>query len=153
MIGVRLVSREDDAEWLRMRVALWPDCSAEMHGCEMTEALSDPARHTVFVYQRDDSSRRLGGFVEVSIRDRVDGSLSARVGYVEGWYVDPDLRGLGIGRALLEAAECWAGSRGLTEMGSDCELDNASSLAAHQALGFKETFRLVHLLKPLTSKP
>ena len=124
-----------------------------MHDCEMAEICSHPDKYTVLVYERDEATNRLGGFVEVSIRDRVDGSLSPCVAYIEGWYVDADLRRRGIGRALLEAAEHWARERGLTEMASDCELDNRSALTAHQALGFKETFRLVHLLKPLPPKP
>jgi GNAT superfamily N-acetyltransferase len=98
---IRRLSREDWPEWRRMRAALWPDCLPEMHELEMTEqsAASDGA---VFVHQRPDSS--LGGFIELSIRDRVDGSFSPRVGYIEGWYVDPDLRGSGIGRQLVECA-------------------------------------------------
>src|SRR5262245_64551226 len=86
---IRKLSREDRPEWRRMRAALWPDCPPQMHELEMTEqsAGSDAG---VFVYQRPD--RSLGGFIELSIRDRVDGSLSPHVGYIEGWYVDPDLR-------------------------------------------------------------
>lgn len=128
-----------------MRAALWPDCSAEMHRCEMTEISTSGA--AVFVVTR--SGGGLGGFIELSIRDRVDGSLSPRVAYVEGWYVDPDLRGQGIGRALIAQAEAWARSNNFAELASDAELDNESSIRAHAALGFRETFRLVHFLKPL----
>jgi len=109
-----------------------------MHECEMAEIRATPQTHTVFVYERDTRSGLLGGFVEISIRDRVDGSLSPRVAYIQGWYVDPDLRGHRIGRQLIEAAEQWAIERGLTEIASDCELENISALAAHQALGFQE---------------
>ncbi len=128
-----------------MRHALWPDCTEEMHRCEMAEMSSTEA--AVFVHERP--SGGLGGFVELSVRDRVDGSLSPRVAYVEGWYVDPDLRGQGIGRALIAQAEAWARSLGFREIASDAEIDNATSLRAHAALGFRETFRLVHFLKSL----
>jgi aminoglycoside 6'-N-acetyltransferase I len=135
---------EDRSEWLRMRRALWPDCSEEMHALEMAQqgSRSDEA---VFVFRRTNGG--LGAFVEVSIRDRVDGSMSDRVGYVEGWYVDADLRGSGIGRELIAAAERWTLEQGLSEIASDAELDNEHSIRAHKALGFKETFRLVHFLK------
>jgi aminoglycoside 6'-N-acetyltransferase I len=39
--------------------------------------------------------------------------------------------------------------RNFTEIGSDTELDNAQSQAAHAALGFDEVVRLVAFRKPL----
>jgi aminoglycoside 6'-N-acetyltransferase I len=138
------LQNEQRAEWLRMRRALWPDCSEEMHELEMAERHSG-CDATVFVFKRANGG--LGGFVEMSIRDRVDGSMSERVGYVEGWFVDADLRGSGIGRQLIAAAERWAVERGLTELASDAELENEASIRAHEALGFHVTFRLVHFLK------
>jgi aminoglycoside 6'-N-acetyltransferase I len=75
--------------------------------------------------------------------------MSPRVGYVEGWYVDPDLRGKGVGRTLVSRAEIWAREMGFTELASDAELRNDGSIRAHHALGFHETFRLVHFVKPL----
>ena len=128
-----------------MRAALWPDCPAEMHDLEMREQ-TEGSHPLVFVFAR---SNGLGGFIEVSVRDRVDGSSSPRVGYVEGWYVDPDLRGQGIGRQLIRQAEDWARSHGLTELASDAEFLNDDSIRAHHALGFRETFRLVHFVKSL----
>ena len=75
--------------------------------------------------------------------------MSPRVGYVEGWYVDADLRGKGIGRALMARSEAWAKKMGFTELASDAELENDASIRAHGALGFRETFRLVHFVKSL----
>src|SRR5262249_58795557 len=72
------------------------------------------------------------------------------VGYVEGWFVDADLRRQGVGRRLLEAAEQWATAHGCKEMASDAQMENEVSLAAHQALGFEESSRAVHLRKRLT---
>src|SRR5262245_62170709 len=144
---IRPLEPHDQPEWLRLRRALWPDCPETMHVREMEEYASRGGARAVFVIPRDGG--RLGGFVEVSIRDRVDGSLSARVAYVEGWFVEPDLRGKGFGRKLIEAAERWALARGLSEIASDAELDNAGSVRAHLALGFRETFRLVHFLKSI----
>jgi aminoglycoside 6'-N-acetyltransferase I len=57
------------------------------------------------------------------------------------------LRGSGIGRQLIAAAERWAIKHGLTEIASDAELENEASIRAHEALGFHVTFRLVHFLK------
>src|SRR4051812_18068300 len=117
-MSIRQINRSDDAEGLRMRRALWPDCSEEMHALEIKEyARQDEQSNAVFVFEREGDDG-LGAFLELSVRDRVDGSYSERVGYVEGWYVDPDLRGRGIGRQLIEMAEQWTINCGFTELAS-----------------------------------
>ena len=75
---------------------------------------------------------------ELSIRSIVEGCSSGRVAYLEGWYVVPEARRRGVGRALVEAAEAWGREQGCTEFGSDTQLDNLDSAAAHRALGFTE---------------
>jgi len=60
------------------------------------------------------------------------------VGYLEGWWVDPEHRRRGVGIALLEASEQWARDHGATEFGSDAHADNEISRAAHGAAGFAE---------------
>jgi aminoglycoside 6'-N-acetyltransferase I len=143
----QLNASEDHAEWLRMRCALWPDCSEAMHELEIEQQIRQADAGAVFVFEREGGG--LGAFIELSIRDRVDGSFSERVGYVEGWYVDSDLRGSGVGRQLMASAEQWTTGRGLTELASDAEIENEGSIRAHHALGFRETFRLAHFLKQL----
>jgi aminoglycoside 6'-N-acetyltransferase I len=71
------------------------------------------------------------------------------VGYIEGWYVDEYVRRCGVGRALVEAAEAWARSRGCRQMASDAELGNDVSHQAHRAVGYQETARLVLFEKDL----
>ena len=145
-MAIRVLAAEDNhAEWLRMRRSLWPDCGEAMHELEMAEQADEPDRWAVLVVDR--GAGRLGGFAELSVRARVDGSTSEQVAYLEGWYVDPDLRGRGIGRELVVATERWAVARGLTELASDAELWNEAAIAAHRAVGFRETFRAVHFLK------
>ncbi len=135
----------DRPELVRLRVALWPDCSAAMHRYEMRNFAKRSRVRGILVIDR--GSGRLGGFIELSVRPRVDGSMSDRLGYVEGWYADPDLRGQGWGRKMIHAAEIWTAARGLTELGSDAELANQVGVAAHQACGFRETFRIVMFIK------
>jgi aminoglycoside 6'-N-acetyltransferase I len=146
-MSIRQINAADQAEWLRMRRTLWPDCSDAMHSLEIEQQIQQADNGAVFVFEREGGG--LGAFIELSIRERVDGSFSERVGYVEGWYVDPDLRGCGVGRQLMARAEQWVESIGLTELGSDVEIENERSISAHLALGFRETFRLVHFLKQL----
>jgi hypothetical protein len=88
--------------------------------------------------------------VEASIRPYAEGCASWPVGYVEGWFVDADVRRHGIGKKLVRAAEQWATGLGCREMASDAHPENKVSLIAHKALGFEEAERAVHLRKRLT---
>jgi aminoglycoside 6'-N-acetyltransferase I len=132
-----------------MRVALWPDEALAATDAEM-EAVCKQSDARVFVAVRPDGS--LCGFVEAGTRKYAEGCETSPVGYIEGWYVDPDVRREGCGRALLEAAEEWARSVGYTEMGSDALLDNTLSHLAHQRSGYEEVERLVMFRKSLTSR-
>jgi aminoglycoside 6'-N-acetyltransferase I len=71
------------------------------------------------------------------------------VPHVEGWYVEAQHRRRRIGARLLAAAERWARAAGYAELASDAALDNHASIAAHEALGFEITDRIVCLLKKL----
>src|ERR1043166_4182503 len=125
----------DQPERIRMRYALWPDCSPGRHLPEIQQLAEGEGTGVAFVAVRANGS--LCGFAEVTIRrDHVDGAASVPVAYLEGWYVDPDLRGRGIGRKLLEEVEKWATSHGLSELASDAELDNESGIVAHMSCGF-----------------
>ena len=64
--------------------------------------------------------------------------MTDRVGYLEGWFVAPDARRRGTGRALVRAAEQWARLQGCAEFASDAEADNEESALAHRALGFDD---------------
>ena len=143
---IRPVRSSDVPDWLRMRIALWPEAAAGDHPREMADLLA-AGRETALVWQRPGS--RLGGFIELSLRDRVDGCDSSPVAYVEGWYVDPDLRRHRVGTRLIAAAEEWARHHGCSELASDCLLENEVSRQAHLATGFVETSRQIHFKKPL----
>jgi aminoglycoside 6'-N-acetyltransferase I len=144
---IRHAVHSDRTEWLRMRSALWPDCPLEDHHSETQDQLNDPARYAVFVVERD--VNKLGGFLEASLRDYADGCRTSPVGYIEGWYVDADLRQQGWGGELVKAAEQWAVEQGCREMASDCELDNDVSFRAHLALGYEEVDRVIQFRKTL----
>ena len=131
-----------------MRDALWPDSFDDL-AREIDAYLRQPKPNTaVFVAER--ANGKLGGFLEADTRDYAEGCDTRNVGYIEGWYVDPDLRLQNIGRALIEAAENWARHLGCQEMASDCELHNEVSFKAHLAIGYDETGRSIHFRKSLS---
>jgi aminoglycoside 6'-N-acetyltransferase I len=145
-ITIRRATPVDKPEWLRMRLLLWPFGTAEGFSEDMDSLLGDLLT-PVFVAVRSEGG--LGGFLEAGTRKYAEGSESSPVGYIEGWFIDEELRGQGIGKALVMAAEDWARAQGLTEMGSDTWLDNEVSIQAHLKMGYEEAERLVHFIKKL----
>ena len=138
MTYVRLAETRDAESWAEMRHALWPDGPLAEHAHEIAAffrgGLPDLAAALVAVGADD----RLVGFAEVSERQFAEGCTTQPVAYLEGWYVAPEARGRGVGRALVAAAEAWGCERGHRELASDTELVNEASAAAHQALGFEQ---------------
>lgn len=121
-----------------MRHALWPEGSIEEHVGEIEDFFAGRLREPLAVLVAEGASDRLLGFAELSIRAQAEGCATDRIGYLEGWYVIPEARAQGVGRALVEAAEDWAREQGCVEFASDAEADNELSAAAHRALGFTE---------------
>jgi aminoglycoside 6'-N-acetyltransferase I len=146
-MDVRVYTPADHSEWLRMRRALWPELADEDEGADAAAWLARPDA-VVLVAVRP-GHVGLGGFAEVGERAYVDGCSTSPVAYLEGWYVDPDLRRQGVGTALIRAAESWSRGRGHREMASDALLENLISQEAHQALGFDEVERAVRYRKTL----
>lgn len=143
---IRPVRDDDTAEWLRMSQALDPSCPREEHEADLRliRARSDAE---VFVIERPTGG--LAGYVEVASRSYADGCATSPVGYVEAWYVDPDVRRSGLGRALLNAAEAWARRQGFAEIASDALVENDVSLFAHLSSGYRVVDRVVQFRKPL----
>ena len=146
LMRIREYEQDDWDEWRRMDLALHPQNDCEKVAGEMRAILARPDT-AVFVAERPDGS--VCGYVEVGARAYADGCDSSPVGYVEGWYVDPDVRRSGYGRALLEVAETWARGRGYTEMASDAQQGNDVSLRAHQSSGYEVVDRVVQFRKSL----
>jgi aminoglycoside 6'-N-acetyltransferase I len=127
-----------------MRAALWPEADAAELEREIDAMRADPSQ-VIFVAERDNGD--ICGMVEASIRPFADPVDEQPCAFVEGWWVDADVRRAGVGRALIAAVEDWARSRGFHELGSDALIDNEVSHAAHRALGFEERERIVTFRK------
>jgi aminoglycoside 6'-N-acetyltransferase I len=149
MVTVRPIEARDAEVWSVFRGRLWPDADT---GELLAEALAFtrgadlPIVTAAFI--AEEAAVALG-FIELSVRAFSDGCESRPVPHVEGWYVERDARGRGIGRALIDAAESWARQRGFKELASDSELHNVDAQAAHLRCGFFEAHRLVKFRKPL----
>jgi aminoglycoside 6'-N-acetyltransferase I len=131
-----------------MRQLLWPAAPGE-HAGEIARYFAGEYPLLDEVLVACDGEGRPIGFAELSVRSHVDSCESLGVGYLEGWFVDEAFRRQGAGAALIAAAERWARGRGCTEFGSDVEIQNDVSAAAHRALGFEETSRVITFRKSL----
>lgn len=146
--AVRAAEPRDAGAWEGLRQALWPSSEGE-HAGEIAAYFDGDRRIAAEVLLALDGAQRPVGFVELSIRPWAEGCRPGRVAYLEGWYVDPDHRGRGVGRALVRAAERWGRYRECHELASDADLANEASVCAHRALGFDEAARVVCFRKSL----
>ena len=139
----------DQPGWLDMRVALWPDATADEHRGYMAISLAQPERFLqLMMYDEQPSAHR--------VHRRLDPQrLCERHGDFARGLRRGRLRGAGDGGARAWRGGCiaaigdWAKARGCRELASDALLDNESSQRAHRALGFKETERVVYFTKKL----
>lgn len=147
-MNIRKVNLTDRNEWARMRNSLWDD-SLEEHLKYIDKYFTQQEVDIVEVFVLERSNGKLGGFIELNIRNYAEGTVSTQVPYVEGWYIDSDIRGRGYGKQLIENAQSWAIANRFEELASDAEIENEISIAAHKALGFEEVDRIVCFLKKL----
>lgn len=144
---VRPLEEKDFPEWFRLRKLLWDEASDEEHREEMLDIFEHTDTQLVLVGETQNGN--LVGFLEASIRPFVEDCLTDHVGYLEGWFVEPEFRRHGVGRELVRRAEHWARGKGCIEMASDSEIGNDLSVNAHSKLGYTETSRLIHWRKEL----
>jgi aminoglycoside 6'-N-acetyltransferase I len=150
-VTIRPAHPSDRTALAAARAELWPNATREEHEAELAAILAgEPLSTLPQAILFADAAGVVVGFVEIGQRSHADGCDSRRpVAFVEGWYVAPDMRRRGIGRALINAAEHWGRSYGCTEMASDTWIDHTISQRAHEAIGFAVVDRCVHYRKPL----
>ncbi len=147
-MNIRETQDTDDSGWLLLRGEFIPELDAQQQRDFLQAFARDSAAFSAFV--ASDEKGRPAGFAEVSIRsDYVNGCRHRPALYLEGIYVRPECRGQGIARGLCAAAEQWGRDHACREFASDVYIDDTDSLAAHAALGFAETERVVYFRKSL----
>jgi aminoglycoside 6'-N-acetyltransferase I len=144
---IRRIGQSDFDEWNRMRSALWPHHSTEECQREMQQLFAATDRAVIFVCEFPDG--RLHGFIEAGLRDVAQDCMTSPVGYIEGWFVDPEVRRAGVGWALVEAAENWARAKGCREMASDTHTTNTLGQQAHRRLSYEPGPPIVPFRKSL----
>lgn len=152
MSRVRQAQESDRNEIARMMNLLWPESSIEEFRADLDTFVNGqrPATLPSALLVSCSETGALTGFIEVGLRSHADGcDTTHAVGFLEGWFVYEELRGRGIGRDLVRAAEDWARAKGCREIASDTWIDHQDSQLAHQAIGFEVVDRCVHFRKAL----
>lgn len=146
---IEIGSTKDVEPWAQLRAALWPHHPLEDHRAELIRTFLSANGKAVAFIARNDANDAIG-FAEATLRhDYVNGCSSSPVLFLEGIYVRPADRRMGIARSLCDAVARWGKSLGCLEFGSDAPLENSASHALHAALGFAETQRVVFFRKHL----
>lgn len=142
---IRRAGENDAVILARLSVLLWPSHEEAEMEQEFGEFLK---REDTALFLAEESSAV--GFAQCQLRhDYVEGTDSSPVGYLEGIFVEEPYRSRGCARALLNACQDWARSKGCVEFASDCELTNNGSLAFHLSVGFEEANRIICFTKKL----
>jgi GNAT superfamily N-acetyltransferase len=124
------------AERLQVGVAPWRDPEGVRRAVvgwvrDSLADLADPDSGA-FVAERN---REVVGFVCVSERSHFTGEVDTYIGEL---VVAEEAEGVGVGRALVEAAEDWGRSRGRTRVVVDTGAANAPARGFYAALGYDE---------------
>lgn len=145
---IAAATQADTADWAELRQALWPNHGLGAHEADIAAFLAKPGDTINLIARLPDG--RAVGLAEAALRhDYVNGCKTSPVAFLEGIYVAPDCRRLGIARGLVAAVEDWARAQGCSEFASDAAVDNLESHRMHGALGFSETQRVVYFRKVL----
>jgi len=90
------------AQWVALRIALWPDENAAIMTEEAPALLAHPDRLVLLARGGD----TVTGFAEAAIRhDHVNGCETRPVVFLEGIYVVPAYRRQGVARQLIARVE------------------------------------------------
>jgi aminoglycoside 6'-N-acetyltransferase I len=147
-MNIERCTRETLDDWVRLRHALWSDESLEEHRRYALSILARPQQAIAYLVR--DEAGSVIAFAEATMRaDYVNGCTTSPVGFLEGLYVEPFRRGVGIAKFLCATIEAWTSNLGCTELASDVLLNNVTGQNAHKRLGFKETERVVYFVKRL----
>ena len=131
------VTKENENVWAEMCVELWQDLTVDSVLRMCYEGLF---KNEFLFFEQD----KPAAFLSLSLRsDYVEGTTSSPVAYIEGLYVKPEFRRMGIAEKLINHAKEWSAQFDCSELASDCTIDNDGSQAFHKDVGFTEANRIV----------
>ena len=147
-MGILIADMSNLNEWVNLALKLFPESSFEEE-LELHKKILASENEAGLLYQKDE---HYVAFMNLSIRsDYVNGTDTSPVVFVEAIYVLPDYRHQGIGKELIDYAESYARQKGISQLASDCFIDNLSSESFHKSCGFIEKERVICFVKNIES--
>jgi len=111
---------------------------------QLRTALDSPAEG-MFVLQ---DGRETVGFLWLSL---ISTMIDPCIGYIKNIYVVPELRGEGYGKLLLQFAEDWCASQGVSRVSLDASCCNERAIGLYEKWGFKTSrVRMEKAIEPRT---
>lgn len=144
---MRIVTADEEQQdvWIDLRNRLWPGDLAS-HQQDVAGILSAPSEIAFLLI--DDLGKGYG-FIEGKYYQ----TKNHRYGHVEGWFVEPSLRGKGFGRKLLDKLEHWFLHHSIERFYSDTiEKEYPLSKLAHIENGYEQIYQLSVFLKKAHNK-
>jgi ribosomal protein S18 acetylase RimI-like enzyme len=129
MIAGLAITAIEDADVAAI-VSLWERCG-------LTRPWNDPAADIALARKGPNSTILIGREDEKIVASAMVGHEGHR-GWVYYVAVDPDRRGHGLGRAIMNAAEDWLRQAGIAKLQLLVRQDNAKASAFYETIGYDE---------------
>lgn len=123
----RIARPKDRESWLRIRRTIWPHASAKAHEKEIDAGFAQEDGRRFVMVKEEDGGRV--AYLECRLVP-AEGDWEDAVGRIEAWYIVPNFRAGGVGRALLRFLNMWFQARRF-----------CASLTAHEDLSADVPFR------------
>ena len=111
--SIEPISIENIQPLTELMLELWPDCSfnEEYENCVR---ILKSENETCFLVRE---GKNYVAFIQLAIRfDYVEGSTNPSIAYVEGIYVKPSFRRIGVGNRLITCGKDWAAQKGYKQL-------------------------------------
>jgi GNAT superfamily N-acetyltransferase len=132
MIIVREMSDVDLSQVAGLVAQLGYDCT-ESEVVERFRYIQASVGHKLFV-ATDDQSKKVVGWIHILQFPTLEMSISTELG---GLVVDSSMRGRGIGKALVLAAEEWSLKKGITRLQFTSQMKRVEAHTFYKKLGYK----------------
>jgi aminoglycoside 6'-N-acetyltransferase I len=142
MMHIRCASQDDLESWVKLRQKLW-NGTYKTNLSEAQAILASQLHAAYLILEGEDTPL---GFIEGALY--LDNTQ--KYGYVEGWYVESEFRGQGLGGELLDALEEWILHQSISLVLSDTiPKEYPLSPKAHLQQGFEDLMNIQVFIKKI----